>query len=107
MLWGALSHDFWLSLVGAFFCGLFTTTIWSFTMTMLQEAIDHEYYGRVVSINDMFFTATATMTSIVLGAMMEGGFGGAAALFALGALFVLMAFLYRLFSSTLVSKFQK
>lgn len=107
LLWGALSHDFWLSLVGTFFCGLFTTTVWSFTMTMLQEAIDGEYYGRVVAINDMFFTATATLTSVILGVMMESGYSGATALFALGAIFVLIAFLYRFFAPKLASRFQK
>lgn len=107
MLWGALSHDFWLSLIGAFFCGLFTTTIWSFTMTMLQEAIDSEYYGRVVAINDMFFTATATVTSVVLGAMMESGFSGGVTLFLLGVVFVVIAFAYKFFRPALASKFQK
>lgn len=107
MLWGALSYDFWLSLVGAFFCGLFTTTIWSYTMTMLQEAIDKQFYGRVVAINDMFFTATATLTSIVLGVMMESGIGGGGSLFALGVVFVLLAVIYKFARPMLALLFQK
>ncbi len=107
MLWGALSHDFWLSLVGSFFCGLFTTTIWSFTMTMLQEATDHNYYGRVVAINDMFFTATATLTSVALGVMMESGISGGSSLFAIGVVFVMVAVIYKFASPMLASRFQK
>jgi len=107
MLWGILSHDFWLSLVGAFFCGLFTTTIWSYTMTMLQDSIDKEFYGRVVAINDMFFTATATLTSLALGVMMESGISGGDSLFTLGVLFVLIAVTYRVARPLLASKFQK
>lgn len=96
MLWGALSHDFWLSLVGAFCCGLFTTTIWSFTMTMLQEAIDHEYYGRVVSINDMFFTMSACTTSLALGVMMEYGVTPGNTLFILGFAFIFIGIAYKM-----------
>lgn len=107
MLWGVLSYDFWLSLVGAFCCGLFTTTIWSYTMTMLQDSIDKEFYGRVVAINDMFFTATATITSLVLGVVMESGISGSSSLFALGALYVAIAVVYKFIKPLLASKFQK
>jgi predicted MFS family arabinose efflux permease len=96
MLWGALSYDFWLSLVGAFCCGLFTTTIWSFTMTMLQEAIDHEYYGRVVSINDMFFTMSACTTSLALGVMMEYGVTPGNTLLILGFAFIFIGIVYKM-----------
>jgi len=102
MLWGFLSHDFWLSLVGAFFCGLFTTTIWSYTMTMLQDSIEKEFYGRVVAINDMFFTATATLTSVVLGLMMEYGVSCGDSLFSLGVLYIAVALTYRLTKHSLV-----
>jgi DHA3 family macrolide efflux protein-like MFS transporter len=107
ILWGALSHDFWLSLIGSFFCGLFTTTIWSYTMTMLQDSIDKEFYGRVVAINDMFFTATAVMTSIILGAMMESGISGGATLMTLGGVFIVIAVVYGYTKRTFVLKSQK
>jgi len=107
MLWGFLSHDFWLSLIGAFCCGLFTTTIWSYTMTMLQDSIDKEFYGRVVAINDMFFTATATVTSVALGIMMDSGISGGSSLFALGVLYIVIALIYKFARPLLVSKFQK
>lgn len=94
-LWGALSHDFWTSLIGSFFCGLFTTTIWSYTMTMLQESIDREYYGRVVSLNDMIFTAVTVVTSFGIGVLMDVGMFAGDVLFVLSALFFVAAFLYR------------
>ena len=95
MLWGAVSGNFWSSLVGSFVCGLFTTTLWSYTMTMLQDAIDDGFYGRVVGINDMFFTATATATSIGIGLLLDGGISGGWALCIMGAIFILVAFYYR------------
>ncbi len=94
-LWGVLSGSFWLSLIGSFFCGLFTTTLWSYTMTMLQESIGHEYYGRVVSINDMFFTATTVATSFAIGALMDAGMFAGDVLFVLSAMFFIAAILYK------------
>lgn len=107
MLWSVLSYDFWLSLIGSFCCGLFTTTIWSYSMTMLQESTKKEYYGRIVAINDMFFTATATAASLGLGAAMEVGVGGGGALMALGVLFIGVAFFYRALRPKLALKSQK
>lgn len=95
MLWGVLSDNFWTSLVGSFVCGLFTTTVWSYTMTMLQDAIDDGFYGRVVGINDMFFTATAAATSIGIGFLLESGVSGGWALGVMGILFVIVAFYYK------------
>jgi MFS transporter, DHA3 family, macrolide efflux protein len=95
MIWGVLSHSFWFSLIGAFLCGMFTTTIWSYTMTLLQDAIDKKFYGRVVSINDMFFTAAATTTSFGIGALMGAGIAAQSVLLMLGVLFLAVAVLYR------------
>ena len=96
ILWGVLSGNFWSSLIGSFVCGLFTTTLWSYTMTMLQDAIDDGFYGRVIGINDMFFTATAAATSIGIGVLLDYGIGGGWALGAMGVIFVFVAVYYKL-----------
>lgn len=97
--WAFLSGDFWFSLIGAFLCGLFTTTIWSYTMTMLQDMTDKEFYGRVVSVNDMCFTAVAAFASLAFGALMEKGFSGFSSLLSIGVLFLVVAAFYRLLSA--------
>jgi hypothetical protein len=58
---------FYLSVFISFFVGLSTTTLWSYTYTLLQKNIDKNYYGRVVAYNDMLFLAVAACTSYGVG----------------------------------------
>jgi len=46
---------------------LFTTTLWSYTYTLLQKNIEEKYYGRIVAYNDMLFLSSATLTSFMIG----------------------------------------
>ena len=66
-LWAILMQNFYLSLVASVFVGLFTTTLWSYTYTLLQKNIDDKYYGRVIAYNDMLFLINATLTSFFIG----------------------------------------
>jgi len=54
-LWAMLMKDFYLSLLASVVVGLFTTTLWSYTYTLLQKNIEQKYYGRIVAYNDMLF----------------------------------------------------
>ncbi|MDF1879549.1 MFS transporter [Sulfurimonas sp. SAG-AH-194-C20] len=65
--WAYMMHDFYLSLIASVFVGLFTTTLWSYTYTLLQKNIDEKYYGRIVAYNDMMFLGTAAFTSYMIG----------------------------------------
>jgi MFS family permease len=71
ILWAFLQYNFYLSLIGSFFIGFFTTIIWSFTYTLLQERIDSKYYGRVISYNDMMFMSVGVLTSISIGLLAD------------------------------------
>lgn len=73
ILWGILQYDFYLSFVGIFLCGLFTTTLWSYTYTLLQYETDAEFYGRVIAYNDMVFMGVCTLVSFAIGALFEWG----------------------------------
>lgn len=73
IVWGVLQYDFYLSFVGIFLCGLFTTTLWSYTYTLLQYETDAEFYGRVIAYNDMVFMGVCTLVSFVIGALFEWG----------------------------------
>ena len=66
-LWGYLMHNFYLSLLASLFVGFFTTTLWSYSYTLLQKNIDEKYYGRIVAYNDMLFLSVAAFTSYMIG----------------------------------------
>jgi MFS transporter, DHA3 family, macrolide efflux protein len=67
ILWGMLQKDFYLGLIGMFFIGLTTTTLWSYTYALLQESIDQKYLGRVVAYNDMMFMIVTVATTFFIG----------------------------------------
>lgn len=67
LFYAMVIDDFYLSLVAMFFIGLFTTSLWSFTYTLLQHHVEHEYYGRIVAYNDMLFLGTSALVSYVIG----------------------------------------
>lgn len=95
ILWGALQFDFYLSFIGIFLCGLFATTIWSYTYTLLQYATDEQYYGRVIAYNDMIFMGTATLTSFAIGYLFEIGLSLWMITCLLGVLFVGVAYYWK------------
>lgn len=66
-LWAYLMENFYLSILASVIVGLFTTTLWSYTYTLLQKNIDKKYYGRIVAYNDMLFLSSAAFTSFMIG----------------------------------------
>ena len=65
--WAYMMHDFYLSLIASVFVGFCTTTLWSYTYTLLQKNIQEKYYGRIVAYNDMMFLGSAAFTSYMIG----------------------------------------
>ncbi|MCX6052105.1 MAG: MFS transporter [Campylobacterales bacterium] len=72
--WAFMMHDFYLSLFASVIVGLFTTTLWSYTYTLLQKNIEKKYYGRIVAYNDMLFLSSAAVTSLMIGVFATNGF---------------------------------
>ena len=72
-VWAAVVPHFYFSLAASVFVGLSTTTLWSFTYTLLQHHTAEAYYGRVIAYNDMFFLLTVAAVSLLIGVMAEGG----------------------------------
>ena len=66
-IWAYMMHDFYLSIFASVLVGLFTTTLWSYSYTLLQQNIEQKYYGRVVAYNDMLFLSSAAFTSFMVG----------------------------------------
>jgi len=94
IIWASLIENFYLSLVGAFVTGLATTTLWSFTYTLLQTHAEKEYYGRVVAYNDMIFLLTASVSSFVIGLLIESSWSIATVLMSLGFAFFIATVYY-------------
>ncbi len=67
MIWAVLMPNFYLSLMASVLVGLCTTTLWSYTYTLLQHHTEPTYYGRVVAYNDMLFLLVAAATSMIIG----------------------------------------
>ena len=72
-LWAAVLENFYLSLFASVIVGLGTTTLWSYTYTLLQHNTDERFYGRIVAYNDMLFLLMAAMTSLFIGFLAEQG----------------------------------
>ncbi len=66
-LWAFMMENFYLSLLASVVVGFFTTTLWSYTYTLLQKNIEEKYYGRIVAYNDMLFLSSAAFTSYMIG----------------------------------------
>ena len=73
MLWAAVLPYFYLSLAVSVMVGFSTTTVWSFTYTLLQRHTDDTYYGRVVAYNDMLFLLTVSSVSMLIGWLVQNG----------------------------------
>jgi MFS family permease len=72
-LWAFMMRDFYLSLLASVVVGFFTTTLWSYTYTLLQKNIEEKYYGRIVAYNDMLFLSSAAFTSFMIGFLATSG----------------------------------
>jgi len=88
-LWAYLMQNFYLSLAASVVVGLFTTTLWSYTYTLIQKNVEPKYYGRIVAYNDMLFLGTAAFTSYMIGVLASNGFSLEAILCIIGVCFVL------------------
>jgi MFS family permease len=67
ILWAFIQFDFYYSLVGMFLTGLFTTTLWSYTYTLLQKNTKESFRGRVFAYNEMTFMLSAIFTTMFIG----------------------------------------
>jgi len=66
-LWAYVMQNFYLSLFASVIVGFFTTSLWSYTYTLLQKNIEEKYYGRIVAYNDMLFLSSAALVSYSIG----------------------------------------
>jgi len=94
-LWGVVMEHFFLSLIASVMVGFVTTTLWSYTYTLLQHHTHYDYYGRVVAYNDMIFLVTGGMVSLLIGFLVDGGVSLGVIAAVLGSAFIVAALYYR------------
>ena len=87
--------NFYLSFVGIFLSGLFTTTIWSYTYTLIQYETDEAFYGRVIAYNDMVFMGMSTLVSLMIGFLFERGVPLWSITCFLGLVFIVFGFYWK------------
>ena len=93
--WSVVMHNFYVTLVVSVAVGFFTTTLWSYSYTLLQKNIDEKYYGRIVAYNDMLFLSSAALTSYMTGFFATLGLSLQMIAVIMGVGFVVGALYYR------------
>jgi len=94
IIWGFVQNNFYSGLVGIFFTGLLTTTLWSYTYALIQERVEHNYLGRVLAYNEMIFMLSNVFTTLFIGIMVSF-IDLMWITIILGVLFILVGFYYR------------
>lgn len=93
-LWSAVMENFYASLAAAVLVGFVTTTLWSYTYTLLQHHTHRDFYGRVVAYNDMIFLGVGALASILIGSLAQRGVSLETITLVLGSVFLAAAVYY-------------
>lgn len=95
ILWASVIENFYLSLVASVGVGFVTTTLWSYTYTLLQHHTHSDFYGRVIAYNDMIFLGVGALVSLCIGYLAVMGLSLMMITVLLGSVFALAALYYR------------
>ncbi|OYZ35578.1 MAG: MFS transporter [Sulfuricurvum sp. 17-40-25] len=94
-VWAWAMSDFYASLAASVLVGFMTTTLWSYTYTLIQKHTHPEYYGRVVAYNDMIFLGVGGLVSLMIGFLVNMGWTLESITVLLGSAFLIAAVYYR------------
>ncbi|WP_086253378.1 MFS transporter [Campylobacter sp. P091] len=93
-LWAVLQFDYYLGLIGLVAAGFCTSTLWSYTFTMLQNSCDKRFYGRVIAYKDMVYYLASATISFMIGILYESGISLAMITFLMAVIFLFGALYY-------------
>ncbi|MDP2851603.1 MAG: MFS transporter [Sulfuricurvum sp.] len=93
-LWALLIDNFYGSLIASVAVGFVTTTLWSYTYTLLQHHTQSDFYGRVIAYNDMVFLGVGAFVSLLIGYLAVLGMTLGMITLILGGVFLIAAFYY-------------
>ena len=94
IIWSFLKENFYLSLIWMLALGFLTTTLWSYTYTLLQTKTKKEYLGRVVAYNDTVFMSVGIAVSYFSGYFYQKGFSLHSIITSLGVSFIIFGYYY-------------
>lgn len=94
-IWSILQFDFYVGFIGLVCAGFCTSTLWSYSYTLIQNHCDKEYHGRVVAYVDMVFLGISALTSLAIGFLYKVGLSLSFITFLMGFAFFIGAFYYR------------
>ncbi|MCD8213235.1 MAG: MFS transporter, partial [Campylobacter sp.] len=94
ILWAFCQQNFYIGLIGVMAAGFFTSTLWSYTYTLLQQNCDKNFYGRVIAYNDMIYLGVSALVSLAIGSLFKLGASLEAITALMGIIFFLGAFYY-------------
>jgi MFS family permease len=94
VLWALVIEDFYLSVIASIGVGFMTTTLWSYTYTLLQHHTNRDFYGRVIAYNDMIFLGVGASVSLLIGFLAQQGLALGMIALILGSVFAIAAFYY-------------
>ena len=93
-LWAFVIDNFYASLAASVAVGFVTTTLWSYTYTLLQYHTHSDYYGRVIAYNDMIFLGVGAFVSLLIGSLATLGVSLGFITFLLGSVFFMASLYY-------------
>jgi MFS family permease len=93
-LWAVMIDNFYGSLIASVAVGFVTTTLWSYTYTLLQHHTHSDFYGRVIAYNDMVFLGVGAFVSLLIGYLAVSGVSLGMITLVLGSVFVVAALYY-------------
>lgn len=93
-LWAFFIDDFYGSLIASVAVGFVTTTLWSYTYTLLQHHTHSDFYGRVVAYNDMIFLGVGAFVSLLIGYLAVIGISLGMITLILGSVFMVASLYY-------------
>ena len=104
IFWAIVIENFYLSLLASVTVGFVTTTLWSYTYTLLQHHTHSDFYGRVIAYNDMIFLGVGAFVSLLIGYLAVLGLSLGMITALLGSVFALAALYYRWIRKSYVLK---
>lgn len=93
-IWSFTIENFYLSLAASVLVGFCTTTLWSYSYTLIQHKTDKRFYGRIVAYNDMIFLLVASSTAFFTGELVKYGWSLKGIIILLSAAFIASSFYY-------------
>ncbi len=93
--WAAMQFNFYLGFLGLALAGFATSSLWSYTYTMLQNACDKQFYGRVIAYQDMIYSLVSVAISLIIGVLFDLGISLLLITLIMGSLFFIGAVYYK------------